>query len=110
PLRTITAVSGGAGLMALMPAALQSPAALGLKAVTIFPHNTQRGFDTHLGAVLLLEADTGRPLALINGTTITTVRTAAVSAVATAHLANEQATDLAILGSGVQARSHLEAM
>lgn len=110
PLRTIIATSGGAGLMALMPASLQSPAALGLKAVTIFPNNAQRGLDTHLGAVLLLEAETGRPIALINGTMITTIRTAAVSAVATAHLANEQATDLAILGSGVQARSHLEAM
>jgi len=110
PLRTIMATSGGTGLMALMPASLQSPAALGLKAVTIFPNNAQRGLDTHQGTVVLLEADTGRLAALINGTTITTIRTAAVSAVATAHLANEQATDLAILGSGVQARSHLEAM
>ncbi len=110
PLRTIMAPSGGAGLMALMPASLPSPAALGLKAVTIFPNNAQRGIDTHQGTVVLLEADTGRLAALINGTTITTIRTAAVSAVATAHLANEQAVDLAILGSGVQARSHLEAM
>jgi ornithine cyclodeaminase len=110
PLRTIMATSGGAGLMALMPAHLQSPAALGLKAVTIFPNNAERGLDTHLGAVLLLEADTGRVLALINGGTITTIRTAAVSAVATAHLAHEHAADLAILGSGVQARSHFEAM
>jgi alanine dehydrogenase len=110
PLRTIMATSGGAGLMALMPASLPSPAALGLKAVTIFPNNAQRGIDTHQGTVVLLEAETGRLAAIINGTTITTIRTAAVSAVATTHLAPEQATDLAILGSGVQARSHLEAM
>jgi ornithine cyclodeaminase len=110
PLRTMMITSDGAGLLFLMPAHLQSPPALGLKAVTIFPSNAARSIDTHFGAVLLLEADTGLPLALINGTAITTIRTAAVSAVATAHLANKYATDLAILGSGVQARSHLEAL
>jgi ornithine cyclodeaminase len=108
PLRTVMAA--GDGLLALMPACLQSPPALGLKAVTIFPGNAERGIDTHLATVLLLEADTGRLRAIINGTAITTIRTAAVSAVATDHLALKQAADLAILGSGVQARSHLEAM
>lgn len=110
PLRTIMATCTGEGLLAVMPAHSASPPALGLKAVTVFRNNVPRGLDAHQGAVLLLDAETGQPIALINGTAITTIRTAAVSAVATAHLANEDASDLAIIGSGTQARSHLEAM
>src|SRR5438093_959239 len=93
PLRTVMATGDGAGLLALMPAHLSSPSALGLKAVTIFPGNVERRLDTHQGAVLLLDSETGQLLALVNGTTITTIRTAAVSAVATAHLATPHAAD-----------------
>ncbi len=110
PLRTFMFTKDGAGILGLMPAQLQTPAALGLKAVTIFPNNARLGLDTHQGAVLLFDAGTGRLLSLLDGGAITAIRTAAVSAVATAHLANEAATELAILGSGVQARTHLEAI
>jgi alanine dehydrogenase len=110
PLRTAMMTGDRAGLLALMPAHLQAPPALGFKAVSIFPQNAARGLETHPGVVLLLEAETGQPLAVLNGATITAIRTAAVSGVATAHLAAPDAADLAILGSGVQARSHLEAM
>jgi ornithine cyclodeaminase len=81
-----------------------------MKAVSVFPGNARRGIDTHQGAVLLFEADTGRLSALMDGATITAIRTAAVSGVATDLLARTDATELAILGAGVQARTHLEAI
>jgi ornithine cyclodeaminase/alanine dehydrogenase-like protein (mu-crystallin family) len=98
----------------LMPGQIQADGgrdgALGMKAVSVFPGNARRGIDTHQGAVLLFEADTGRLSALMDGATITAIRTAAVSGVATDLLARKDATELAILGAGVQARTHLEAI
>ncbi len=81
-----------------------------LKEVCVFPGNPARGLDTHLGAVLLHSGDTGQLLAVMNASAITAIRTAAVSAVATKLLAREDAKVLAILGAGVQAKSHLEAI
>jgi ornithine cyclodeaminase len=81
-----------------------------MKAVSVFPGNAKRGIDTHQGAVLLFEADTGRLSALMDGAAITAIRTAAVSGVATDLLARRDATELAILGAGVQARTHIEAI
>jgi ornithine cyclodeaminase len=84
--------------------------ALGIKVITVFPGNLGTPFDSHQGAVLLFEGEHGRLLAIMDATEITAVRTAAVSGVATRLLARTDAEDLAILGSGTQARTHLDAM
>lgn len=111
PLRMVVRPPGAAGLMGLMPSYLSGErAAYGLKAVCVFPGNTAKGKDAHQGAVMLFSAETGELLALMNASAITAIRTAAVSGVVTNLLAREDATDLAIVGAGVQARSHLAAM
>jgi len=114
PLRTIMRVPGVSGFLGLMPGYIApsrgQDGALGMKAVSVFPGNAKRGIDTHQGAVLLFEADTGRLSALMDGAAITAIRTAAVSGVATDLLARPDAGELAILGAGVQARTHLEAI
>src|SRR6202165_5504518 len=114
PLRTVMRVPGVSGFLGLMPGYISpregQEGALGLKAVSVFPGNANRGIDTHQGAVLLFEADTGRLSALMGGAAITAIRTAAVSGAATDLLARRDATELAILGAGVQARTHMEAI
>jgi ornithine cyclodeaminase/alanine dehydrogenase-like protein (mu-crystallin family) len=111
PLRMVVRPPGAAGVMALMPAYIAGEsAALGVKVINVFNGNPAKGKDSHQGAVLLFAAETGEPLAMMNASTITAIRTAAVSGVATRLLAREDAGDLAIIGSGVQARSHLAAM
>jgi len=111
PLRTVIRPPDATGLMALMPAYMSGErAAYGLKAVCVFPHNVTLGKDAHQGAVTLFSAQTGELLAVMDASAITAIRTAAVSGVATQLLAREEAGDLAIVGSGVQARSHLAAM
>ena len=112
PLRSIVRAPGASGFLGLMPAygtaAVKSYYAL--KEICLFPGNPARGLDTHLGAVLLHSGETGELLAAANASAITAIRTAAVSAVATKLLARENASTLAILGAGVQAKSHLEAI
>lgn len=112
PLRTILRPAGETGLMGTMPGyvAGDSLAGFGLKAMMLKPENPSRGLDLHIGLVVVFDQETARPLAMMDASAVTAVRTAAVSAVATAKLARPDAVDLAILGSGVQARSHLEAM
>ncbi len=110
PLRSILWLPERVGGLGLMPAALLPDRVVGLKAITFFPGNEGTELDTHQGAVLLFEAERGRLLAILDATSITAIRTAAVSGVATKALALEDAGDLAIIGSGVQARTHLEAM
>jgi ornithine cyclodeaminase/alanine dehydrogenase-like protein (mu-crystallin family) len=126
PLRTVVRPDRTEGLMAVMPAVLApagadgGPApgppplpregAYGLKAICIFPGNPRRGLDAHQGVVLLSSAYTGEPMALLNASAVTELRTAAVSVVATLLLARADATELAIVGTGVQARAHLLAM
>jgi len=108
-LRTIVRPRDAAGFMALMPA--YSPAVgYGLKALCITPGNPAAGRDAHQGAVLLFAAGTGEPLALVNASAVTEIRTAAVSAVATSLLARPDAAQLAIIGTGVQARAHARAL
>jgi thiomorpholine-carboxylate dehydrogenase len=87
-----------------------TPDGLGLKAVTFYPSNMERGIPTHMATIFLVDPQTGTPLAIMDGRLITEVRTAAVSAAATKLLASPDAKILAILGSGVQARSHVEAL
>lgn len=109
PVRTVVD-AGGRGLFGVMPAFLPSPGALGAKLVTVFHDNAAAGLPTHLATILLLDAATGALLAILDGRYITEARTAAASAVSTALLAREDAATLAIIGTGVQARSHLEAI
>jgi ornithine cyclodeaminase/alanine dehydrogenase-like protein (mu-crystallin family) len=110
PLRSILWLPEKVGALGLMPAHLAPDKVLGVKAVTFFHGNEGTELDTHQGAVLLFEAERGRLLAVIDATSITAIRTAAVSGVATKLLARQNACDLALVGSGVQARTHLEAM
>lgn len=110
PLRQVLLLPGGQGAFATMPAVLTGNGAIGLKAITVFPGNHGTELDSHQGAVLLFEAERGRLLAVMDASSITAIRTAAVSGVATRVLAREDAGDLAILGTGVQALTHLEAM
>jgi ornithine cyclodeaminase len=111
PLRSVVRPTGESSLMGLMPAHRRGDSALwSLKALTIFPGNSARGLDSHQGFVALFDGATGAPRALMNAGAITAVRTAAVSGVATRVLARADAKTLAILGTGTQARSHLEAM
>ena len=111
PLRLVVRPPGAAGVMALMPAYRGGAApAFGLKSIGVFPGNVERGLDSHQGALMLFDGETGELRALLNASEVTAIRTAAVSAVATRALAREDAGDLAIIGSGVQARSHLTAM
>ena len=114
PLRMVMRMPDGSGFLGLMPGHLSeddgNAAALGMKAVSVFPGNSSRKIDTHQGAVLLFEPDTGRLAALLDGATVTAIRTAAVSGVATDLLARPDSAELAILGAGVQARTHLEAI
>jgi ornithine cyclodeaminase/alanine dehydrogenase-like protein (mu-crystallin family) len=94
----------------VMPAYVGAPKALGAKVITVFPDNHGTSLDSHQGAVLLFEADHGRLVAVMDASSITAIRTAAVSGLATRLLARRDATEVAILGTGVQARTHLEAM
>lgn len=111
PLRQAIRPGGAPGLLGLMSAwrGGERPY-FALKEVCVFPGNPARGLDSHLGAVVLHSGETGQPLAFINAASVTAIRTAAVSAVATKLLAREDAAVLAVIGSGVQARSHLRAI
>ena len=106
PVRTMLPVAEHQGFLGLMPAYTGS--ALGAKLVAFYPRNTS--VPTHHATILLFEPETGEPLVTMDGRLITEVRTAAVSAVATNHLARAAASVLAIIGSGMQARSHLDAL
>jgi ornithine cyclodeaminase/alanine dehydrogenase-like protein (mu-crystallin family) len=111
PLRAVFRPPDAPGLIGLMPAYRSDvPAAFGLKAVNVVPGNPARGLDMHQGVVLLSDGDTGELSAIVNASAITAIRTAAVSGVATRALAREDTRELAVLGAGVQARSHLRAM
>ena len=110
PLRTPVRLPDGTGLMVTMPAWVGSPAALGVKVISVFAGNRERGEDSHQGAVLAIDPASGALLALLEAGAVTAIRTAAVSGVATQRLAVVGAEDLAILGAGTQAVSHLEAM
>lgn len=108
PLRLVTGLPDEHGYLITMPSVVSG--AMGVKIISVMPHNHGTPFDSHMGAVLLFEAEHGVPLALMEAGAITAIRTAAVSGAATRWLAPKDAGDLAILGSGIQARTHLEAM
>ena len=113
PLRQMVSLPGGRNLLAVMPAALAGAdghLAIGAKVMTVFPDNAETPYDSHIGVVLYFDDTHGRLLAIIDASTVTAIRTAAVSGVATRLLALPNASDLAILGAGLQATTHLEAM
>ena len=115
PLRSSVKVPGldaqhGGGSLLTMPCYLGEPPAIALKVLTVFPGNAGTELETHQGAVVLFDAGDGRLQAILDASAITAIRTAGVSAVATRELGRPDAGDLALLGSGVQAREHLEAM
>jgi ornithine cyclodeaminase/alanine dehydrogenase-like protein (mu-crystallin family) len=107
PVRSVITVDPPGGFFGLMPALAEG---LGVKIVTFYSSNTERGIPTHMATIFLVDPETGAPLAVMDGRLITEMRTAAVSAVATKLLSSPDSDVLAILGSGVQARSHVEAL
>src|SRR5205085_1004204 len=108
PLRHAIRATGAPGLLGLMPAYRGGEKPYyAVKEVCVFPGNPARGLDTHLGAVLLHSGETGELLAVANAAAVTAIRTAAVSAVATKLLARKESHVLAIVGAGVQGRTHL---
>ena len=109
PLRNIVDVGGGA-FYGVMPAFVSKPPALGTKLVSVYHSNAARGLPSHLATIVLLDPETGALLAIMDGRYITEARTAAVSAASARHLARQDARVLAVIGSGVQARSHLDAL
>jgi thiomorpholine-carboxylate dehydrogenase len=110
PVRTVFSFGAEGSLLGLMPSYVPSLPALGAKLVTVCPGNRRRGLGTHQATIVMLDPSTGIVEAVIDGRYITEVRTAAVSAVSARRLARKDARVLGILGSGVQARSHLEAL
>jgi ornithine cyclodeaminase len=110
PLRTKVALPDGSGLLGLMPGYLGAPESFGLKVVSVMPGNHGTEYGSHQGVVMLFGVAHGEPLAIVDGAAITAIRTAAASGAATAALAREDAGDLALIGAGAQARTHLDAM
>jgi ornithine cyclodeaminase/alanine dehydrogenase-like protein (mu-crystallin family) len=110
PRRTLLTMPRERGFLGNMPGYLADPECFGVKLVSLMPGNKPPLYSSHLGVVVLFEAEHGQPVALLDAAEITAIRTAAASAVATRLLARPDAGDLALLGAGEQARSHLQAM
>jgi alanine dehydrogenase len=110
PLRTMLAIPGGDRVMGLMPSYAGALGAVGVKVVAAFPENFGTEYDTHQGVVLFFDTERGLLRAIVDATSITAIRTAAVSGAATDLLARPDAGDLAIIGAGTQAHTHLQAM
>ncbi|HEX9127340.1 MAG TPA: ornithine cyclodeaminase family protein [Methylomirabilota bacterium] len=108
PLRNLITIEEGKRYLGVMPAVAED--AMGLKAVSFYPGNAGTALPTHLAMIILFRPDNGEPLAVMDGRLITEMRTAAVSAAVTRHLASPVTRVLALLGSGVQAEAHLEAL
>lgn len=108
PMRSMLTIEEGKRYLGVMPAAAKD--AMGLKLVSFYPVNAGSGLPTHMAMILLFRPETGEPLAVMDGRLITEMRTAAVSAAVTKRLASPDAHVLALLGSGVQAKAHLEAL
>lgn len=110
PLRSVLWLPDRSGALGMMPGYLSDPGVMGVKVVSVFPGNEGTDLDSHQGMVVLFDPESGRPLAMVDATEITAMRTGAVSGVATDLLARPDARRMALLGSGTQARTHLEAM
>jgi ornithine cyclodeaminase/alanine dehydrogenase-like protein (mu-crystallin family) len=110
PLRSVMVMPGELGKLGNMPGYLAEPECFGVKLVSLIPRNKPPQYSSHLGLVLLFEVEHGCPVALLDAAEITALRTAAASGLATRLLARPDAGDLALLGAGEQAQSHLRAM
>ena len=110
PLRSVVEVGDGHAFYGVMPAYIRQPAALGTKLVSVYHSNAALGLPSHLATIVLLDPETGALQAVLDGRYITEARTAAVSAASAKHLARSDARVLAVLGAGVQARSHIDAL
>jgi ornithine cyclodeaminase/alanine dehydrogenase-like protein (mu-crystallin family) len=110
PLRMTMQIGDGDDRLGVMPGALSLPPAMGVKLLALYPGNPLNGLSSHLGMVLLFNRQNGLPWAVLDAAALTRLRTAAASAVATRALAREDATTLAIIGTGEQAEAHLEAI
>jgi ornithine cyclodeaminase/alanine dehydrogenase-like protein (mu-crystallin family) len=110
PLRSVMTLPGTRGMLGNMPGYLAEPECFGVKLVSLMTRAEPRRYSSHLGLVVLFEPHNGCPVAILDAAEITAIRTAAASGLATRLLARPEACDLALLGAGEQARSHLEAM
>ena len=110
PLRNIMRLPDGSGVLGTMPGHAAKLGVMGIKVITVFHANSESGLPSHQGIVMLFDAKHGQPLMLFDALEITAIRTAAASAVATKLLARENSSTLAIIGSGEQAKRHIEAM
>src|SRR6185436_2111773 len=110
PLRNIMRLSHGKGVLGMMPGHAGKLGVMGIKVISVFHANKEAGFPSHQGIVMLFDAKNGQPLMLFDALEITAIRTAAASAVATKLLSREKSSTLAIIGSGEQAKRHIEAM
>lgn len=110
PLRIGVSPTGTKNKLAVMPGILDEPASMGAKVIAVYPGNAKRGLSSHMGVVVLFDVKDGVPLAMIDAASITGLRTAAATAVATRALAPDDACDLAIIGTGEQASAHLQAI
>jgi thiomorpholine-carboxylate dehydrogenase len=108
PVRNLIPIEHGQRYLGVMPAVMSG--SMGAKLVCFYPKNAAAGLPTHLATIILFETETGQPLAVLDGRRITEMRTAAVSAAVTRHVAPPDARVLALLGSGVQAQAHLDAL
>jgi len=110
PLRNIMRLPDGSGVLGMMPGHAANYGVMGIKVITVFHANSEAGLPSHQGIVMLFDAKNGQPLMLFDALEITAIRTAAASAVATKLLSRENSSTLAIIGSGEQAKRHIEAM
>ncbi len=110
PMRASVALSKTEGWMGVMPAYLERMGSLSTKIVTVFDKNLEKGVPTIMATVMLNSSETGAPLAMMEGTFITAMRTGAVTGVATKYLAREDAKTVGVFGAGVQARTQLRAV
>lgn len=108
PVRTVLTIEEGASYLLVMPAAVRD--AMGAKLVSLYPKNAGTDVPTHMASIVLFESAHGRPIACLDGGLITEMRTAAVSAAVTRRIVPLPARVLAVIGSGAQARAHLEAL
>ena len=110
PLRNIMRLPEGSGVLGMMPGHAAKLGVMGIKVISVFHANKEAGFPSHQGIVMLFDAKNGQPLMLFDALEITAIRTAAASAVATKLLSRGNSSTLAIIGSGEQAKRHIEAM
>jgi ornithine cyclodeaminase len=109
PLRQSMPLPAGAGRLAWMPGYLGDPECFGIKLLSLFPGNPQVGLSSHVGLYVLYESAHGRPVAIMEASALTAIRTAAASVVATRVLARPESRTLAVIGTGEEARSHIDA-